>query len=250
MEQAKGQQVYFPFYDDCKIEKEFYTCEREILEREILNLITPETESNIIANFTNSYSVLTLAFVFQDNNPIREDIDIDFSDNDLKEKLKNFLLQLEPFPKNDSINNQLKVRHHEFVFYAKENKTLLIANDKMLKELSYKSDFKFGIKPRPYECTDSNDYDRCINTFISKHIIKNLIYPDEAIDNGLEGTVECDFYIDKEGFVNVKKTEGPYGILEKEAERIIRKLPRFIPGSVKDIPSAFSFRIPITYSIN
>ena len=80
--------------------------------------------------------------------------------------------------------------------------------------------------------------------------MKNLIYPEEAIDNGYEGTVECDFYMDKDGFVNINNIEGPYGILEKEAERIIKKLPRFIPASVKEVPVAFSFKIPITYRIN
>jgi TonB family protein len=248
--QTTKQQEYFPFYDNCTDEKKFSDCEREILEKEILNFITPEIQKDIIDNLKNDKAVLTFAFAYQNNKPIREDIDIDFSNNELKEKLKNFLLQLKPLTKNDSIDDSLKVRHYEFVFLTnKSKKKIFIANEKQEKEINHKSEFKFGRRPKPLECIDSDDIDECTNKFINKHIVENFNYPSKAIDNNIQGTVECEFYIDKEGTVSIKKIDGPHKILENEAERIIKKIPGFTPGSIKEIPIKFLFKIPITFRL-
>jgi TonB family protein len=163
---------------------------------------------------------------------------------------KAFLLQLKPLTKNDSIDDSLKVRHYEFVFLTnKSKKKIFIANEKQEKEINHKSEFKFGRRPKPLECIDSDDIDECTNKFINKHIVKIFNYPSKAVDNNIEGTVECEFYIDEEGSVSIKKLDGPHKILENEAERIIKKLPSFTPGSIKEIPSKFLFIIPITFRL-
>jgi TonB family protein len=249
--QEKKTQKYFPFHDNCTNKSKYRECEREIFEREILNLITPEILKEILINLKNNKAVLTLAFVYQNNKPIREDIDIDFSNNDLKEKLKNFLLQLEPLPKNDSIDDTLKVRHYEFVFITnKSKKNLSIATERHLKEMNHKSELKFGTSPYPFECQNSNDLDICVNQFMNNHIIKNFSYPEEAIDRGIRGKVTCSFIIDKNGYVQIEKLDGPDVILEKEAERILKRLPKFQHGTIKGIPAKFSFTIPITFKLD
>jgi hypothetical protein len=63
--QDSKHQEFFPFYDNCTVEEEFYNCEKEILGQEILNLITPAIENDIIASFKDNMSVLTIAFVYQ-----------------------------------------------------------------------------------------------------------------------------------------------------------------------------------------
>jgi TonB family protein len=246
--QEKSQQEYFPFYDNCTNEKKFSDCEREILEKEILNFITPEIQKDIIDNLKNDKAVLTFAFVYQNNKPIREDIDIDFSNNELKEKLKNFLLQLKPLTKNDSIDDSLKVRHFEFVFLTnKSKKKLFIANERKLKEINHKSEFKFGSRPMPAECQNSEDINECVNQFMNNHIKKYFNYPEVAIDKGIQGKVKCLFTINDNGGITIKELDGPSFILEKEAERIIKKLPNFIPGTIKGIPTKFSISIPISF---
>jgi hypothetical protein len=246
--QNKNQQKHFPFYDTCTNKNKYNDCEREVFEKEILNFITPEIQKDIIDNLKNDKAVLTFAFVYQNNKPIREDIDIDFPNNDLKDKLKNFLLQLKPLTKNDSIDDSLKVRHYEFVFLTnKSKKKIFIANEKQVKEINHKSEFKFGTRPIPPGCENSNELEKCVNQFVSNHIKKNFSYPEKAIDNGIQGKVECSFFIDKNGDLEIDKIDGPHTILEKEAERILKRLPKFQNGTIKGVPAKFSFSIPISF---
>lgn len=195
-------------------------------------------------------SILTFAFVYQKNKSIREDIDISFSNNDLKEKLKKFLLELKPLTKNDSIDETLKAKHYEFVFLKNKNNKLYIASEDLLKEMNYKSELKFGQIPYPKECTNSAELRICFNSYISKHIIKNFKYPNKALRKGIQGKVDCKFYIDREGNVVLFKLEGPDPLLESEAERILKKLPKFVPGTIKGVPVKMAFTIPITFKLD
>jgi TonB family protein len=248
--QDSKHQEFFPFYDNCTVENEFYNCEREILGQEILNLITPAIENDIIASFKDNMSVLTIAFVYQKNKPIREDIDIDFTNTELKDKIKKFLLDLKPLTKNDSIDDSLKVKRYEFVFLKNQNNKLFIATDYLLIELKYMSEFKYINRPYPEDCTNSINIENCINKYFSSHIVKNFKYPSKAIRKGIEGTVECQLFIDKDGMIIIHNLRGPDQLLEDEAERILKKIPKFIPGTIKGIPVKIPFSIPITFKLD
>lgn len=249
--QEKNTPKYFPFHDTCTNESKYRECEREIFEREILNLVTPEIEQEIISNLKNGKAVLVFAFAFEDNKPIREDIDIDFSNNDLKEKLRNFLLELKPLPKNNSYDDTMNVRHFEFVFLTnKSKKKLVIADEKKLKEIKHKHELKFGTSPYPINCQNFIELENCVNQFMNNHIKNNFRYPEDAMDIGIQGKVMCHFIIDKNGYVQIEKLDGPHVILEKEAERILKRLPKFQHGTIKGIPAKFSFTIPITFKLD
>lgn len=57
------------------------------------------------------------------------------------------------------------------------------------------------------------------------------------------------FKIDESGNVTDIKTRGPHRALETEAERVIRLLPRMIPGKQRNRPVSVLYSLPISFEI-
>tara|TARA_B100001057_G_scaffold464292_1_gene519328 strand:- start:5390 stop:6097 length:708 start_codon:yes stop_codon:yes gene_type:complete len=90
----------------------------------------------------------------------------------------------------------------------------------------------------------------CFQEQINKHIRKNFRYPDIAQEMGIQGRVYVSFIINKDGTIGSVRMRGPDKNLEKEAARIINKLPRMTPGKQRGRPVRVPFSIPITFKLN
>jgi TonB family protein len=247
--QENNTPLFFPFSNECSDKENYAVCEKDILSNEILKLISPEIELEIISKFEDNKNTLAIAFVFEENKGIRNDIDVLCSSNELTSKIKEFLLKLKP-NENNSIESDLYPNYYEFVFLINpSNQKLIIASKEQLEKLKYVNQYFFCEFPKHKNCLKAKDLLNCTNEVFNKHIIKTFRYPEEAIDINIQGKVICDFIIDKEGKVEIIKLEGPAEILEDEARRIITTLPQFMPGKIKGIPTKFSFMIPITFRL-
>ena len=89
----------------------------------------------------------------------------------------------------------------------------------------------------------------CIQKKIQNHITKNFKYPEFAQKTGIQGRVFVQFIIDKDGSIVGIRTRGPDKNLEKEAQRIIGKLPTMTPGKQRGRPVRVPFSIPITFKL-
>ena len=89
----------------------------------------------------------------------------------------------------------------------------------------------------------------CFQEQINKHIVKNFRYPEIAQEMGIQGRVFVSFLIDVKGNVVGVQTRGPDKNLEKEAQRIIEKLPKMIPGKQRGKPVRVPYSIPITFRL-
>jgi protein TonB len=69
----------------------------------------------------------------------------------------------------------------------------------------------------------------CFREKMTKHIKRNFRYPDSARDLGIEGKVFVTFKIGVNGMVTNVEMKGPSPVLENEAARIIKKLPKMTP---------------------
>ncbi len=69
---------------------------------------------------------------------------------------------------------------------------------------------------------------------LKNYISDNLIYPSSLRKKGVEGIVWSSFVINTKGDVMKVVTSGPIGgeLLEKEAERVIKTLPKFTSGKL------------------
>ena len=99
-------------------------------------------------------------------------------------------------------------------------------------------------------CENSEDKRACFNQKIMEHISKNFNYPEEALENNIEGRVSVMFTINTEGsIVNIQK-RGPHPFLEEEVERIISKLPKMEPGLKDGKTVNIPYSIPVVFQLD
>lgn len=85
---------------------------------------------------------------------------------------------------------------------------------------------------------------------LMKHIQKNLKYPPVAMENNIQGRVVVQFVVTKTGKVGeVKIARGKDPDLDKEAMRVVKTLPDFIPGKMNGQAVAVWYTLPITFKL-
>ena len=89
----------------------------------------------------------------------------------------------------------------------------------------------------------------CFQDKMNRHIRKNFRYPEIAQEMGIQGRVYVNFIISKDGSISNIRMRGPDKNLEKEAQRIISKLPRMTPGKQRGRAVRVPFSIPITFRL-
>jgi len=86
---------------------------------------------------------------------------------------------------------------------------------------------------------------------LSKFVETNINYPQDAIDQDTEGTVNISFVIDEKGKVQnpvvTGKTAG-HG-LDEEAVKIVKQMPAWKPGMVKGRPVKTRLLLPVTFKL-
>ena len=112
----------------------------------------------------------------------------------------------------------------------------------------------FAIEQKPMfeECKNvpKEEQEKCFKKSLDAFVSKTLVYPETAMQMGSQGRVVVQFRIKKDGNVEVINTQGKDKILEKEARRVIEKLPRLIPGKQRERPVAVIFSYPIVFRLN
>ena len=112
----------------------------------------------------------------------------------------------------------------------------------------------FAIEQKPMfeECKNvpKEEQERCFKKALDAFVSKTLVYPETAMQMGSQGRVVVQFRIKKDGNVEVINAQGKDKILEKEARRVIEKLPRLIPGKQRERPVAVIFSYPIVFRLN
>lgn len=94
---------------------------------------------------------------------------------------------------------------------------------------------------------DKKDQRACFQSEMTKHVRKHFSYPADAIDLNIQGRVYVMFTIDENGKATQIKLRGPDRRLEAEAQRIIEKLPQFIPGKMGQKKVRVPYSLPINF---
>lgn len=80
----------------------------------------------------------------------------------------------------------------------------------------------------------------------------NLNYPQTAQEEGIQGTTWIGFVVDREGNMSevavLKKLPG-CPECDAEALRVVKKVPKWIPGKNNGKPAKSRFQVPITYQL-
>ena len=89
-------------------------------------------------------------------------------------------------------------------------------------------------------------------TALAKFIQENIIYPEPALENGVEANVNVVFAVDENGKVYTPSIKGErtgYG-LDESATVVVSKMPRWNPGQIKGKNVKSYYNLPITFKIN
>lgn len=82
------------------------------------------------------------------------------------------------------------------------------------------------------------------------YIQKNLVYPEKAKAEGIEGRVFVTFTIEKDGSISnilIKRAIG--GGCEEAVVEMIKNMPKWNPGKQKGKPVRFQFTLPIKFEL-
>lgn len=79
---------------------------------------------------------------------------------------------------------------------------------------------------------------------------QNIKYPKSAVKNNIQGKVIVKFKVTKEGYVDsVKVVKGVDPVLDAEAVRVIKKMPRWTPGFHNGKVVNTYLNLPVTFRL-
>jgi len=84
-----------------------------------------------------------------------------------------------------------------------------------------------------------------------EYLANEIIYPKKAKRKKIQDKVYVQFVVSKDGSIqDVKVIKGKYKILNKEALRVIKKMPKWKPGEQEGKQVSVRYTIPINFTIN
>ena len=87
-------------------------------------------------------------------------------------------------------------------------------------------------------------------TEMNRFIARNLKYPLLAQENGIQGRVVCQFVVNTDGsIVDIKISRGVEDSLDAEVIRLVKSMPRWIPGRQDGKPVRVRYTLPIRFKL-
>jgi len=81
-------------------------------------------------------------------------------------------------------------------------------------------------------------------------ISQNIHYPPVAEENGVQGQVVCQFVVETDGSIsNVTVARGADPSLDKEAVRVIKSMPKWVPGKQNGRAVRVKYTIPVKFQL-
>lgn len=85
----------------------------------------------------------------------------------------------------------------------------------------------------------------------AKYLVNEIQYPENAAKQGIDGVVFVQFIVEKDGTVtNIKIKRGVNELLDAEAMRVVKNMPKWIPGMQKGKPVRVMVNMPIRFKLD
>ena len=79
-------------------------------------------------------------------------------------------------------------------------------------------------------------------------IQENVVYPQEAKEKKIKGKVIVRFVVSKTGEItDVQVRKSPHPLLEEEAVRVVKSMPKWVPGTRDGKPVDANMTLPIDF---
>lgn len=146
----------------------------------------------------------------------------------------------------DIVDDAIKVDDNMFVNLEENNTGVQIMNyveDVKTEEVEEEA-IPFALveeKPK-FNGGDANEFSKWVN--------QNLVYPEIAKENGVQGRVTMQFTVNPDGSVsNVKVLRGVDPSLDQEAVRVIQMSPKWTPGRQRDRAVKVTYTFPVIFQL-
>ena len=83
-----------------------------------------------------------------------------------------------------------------------------------------------------------------------EYLSQNIKYPSVAEENGVQGRVLVTFVVERDGTItDVRVVKSVDPSLDKEAQRVVNSMPRWIPGKQNGSPVRVKYTVPVTFKL-
>lgn len=83
-----------------------------------------------------------------------------------------------------------------------------------------------------------------------KWLSDNIVYPSAASEEGISGRVVVEFVVGKDGSItNVRVVRPRHPALDKEALRVVKAMPKWMPGRNNGQPVKVTYTLPVTFRL-
>jgi len=83
-----------------------------------------------------------------------------------------------------------------------------------------------------------------------QYLFQNLEYPEEAMEQGVQGTVFVSFVVEIDGSItNAKIIRGLSSEIDEEVLRLVNNMPKWAPGRIKGQRVRTIFRMPVRFAL-
>lgn len=85
---------------------------------------------------------------------------------------------------------------------------------------------------------------------LRRYIATNVHYPANARENNIKGKVFVRFVVNKKGNIeNTSIARGVHPLLDEEAIRVVKNLPKWKPGRQRGKPANVWYTVPINFTL-
>ena len=85
---------------------------------------------------------------------------------------------------------------------------------------------------------------------LMQYLSSNIKYPVVAEENGVQGRVVCTFVVEKDGSItDVRVIKSVDPSLDKEAVRVVKGMPKWIPGKQNGSAVRVKYTVPVTFRL-
>lgn len=85
---------------------------------------------------------------------------------------------------------------------------------------------------------------------LMKYLSENIKYPVVALENGVQGRVVVSFVVEKDGSItDVKVARSVDPSLDREATRVVKSMPHWIPGKQNGSAVRVKYNVPVSFRL-
>lgn len=83
-----------------------------------------------------------------------------------------------------------------------------------------------------------------------KYLATHVMYPAQAAEDGAQGKVVVSFVVGKDGSISkVKVIRSKHPALDREAVRVVKAMPKWIPGKMNGLLVNVTYTLPVDFKL-